>query len=162
MTTPTSPTSPQPSPTKEPESADDKALADAIAAEHATIYGYGFVSAHSMPDLNDLVTESVTEHRARRDSAIATLASRSVAAPVAAVGYQLPIPVKNWKDAATLAIRMETDDATAWRAVLEQARSSTDRAFAVTALTQCAVRAARWRQVVTAWPLTVPFPGGSE
>jgi hypothetical protein len=155
-------TSPQPSPTKRPESAEDKALADAIAAEHATIYGYGFVSAHSMPDLNNLVSETVAEHRARRDAVTEMLASRSVAAPATAVGYQLPIPVKNWKDAATLAIRMETDDQVAWRAVLEQAQSSADRAFAVTALTQCAVRAARWRQVLTAWPLTVPFPGGSE
>ena len=78
------------------------------------------------------------------------------------MGYQLPIAVKNWKDAATLAVRMETDAAVAWRAVLEQAQSSADRDFAVTALTQCAVRAARWRQVLNTWPLTVPFPGGSE
>ena len=155
-------TSPTPSPSKPPESADDKALADAIAAEHGTIYGYGCVSAHSTADLNDLVSESLTEHRARRDDASEILASHSVAAPVAAVGYQLPMPVKDWKDAATLAIRMETDDEVAWRAVLEQAQSSTERAFAVTALTQCAVRAARWRQVATAWPLTVPFPGGGE
>jgi Domain of unknown function (DUF4439) len=155
-------TSPRPSPTKQPESAEDKALADAIAAEHATIYGYGFVSAHTTPDLNDLVSESLAEHRARRDAVIQTLASRSVVAPATAVGYQLPMPVKNWKDAATLAVRMEADDEVAWRAVLEQAQSSPDRAFAVTALTQCAVRAARWRHVLTEWPLTVPFPGGSE
>ena len=58
-------TSPQPTPTKQPESADDKAVADAIAAEHATIYGYGFVSAHSMPELNDLVSDSLAEHRAQ-------------------------------------------------------------------------------------------------
>jgi hypothetical protein len=24
------------------------------------------------------------------------------------------------------------------------------------------VRAARWRQVLQVWPLTLPFPGGSE
>lgn len=155
-------TSPQPTPTEQPESPEDKALADAIAAEHGTIYGYGFVSAHSMPEANDLVSDSLAEHRARRDAAIRMLESRSVVAPIAAVGYQLPIPVKNWKDAATIAVRMETDDTVAWRAVLEQAQSSADRAFAVTALTQCAVRAARWRHVLGAWPLTVPFPGGSE
>ncbi len=155
-------TSPQPSPTNQPESPDDKALADAISAEHATIYGYGFVSAHSMPDMNEMISESLAEHRARREAAIAMLARRSVAAPVAAAGYQLPIPVTNWKDATTLAIRMETDDEVAWRAALERAQSAQDRAFAVTALTQCAVRAARWRQVLGEWPLTAPFPGGSE
>ncbi|MBV9516017.1 MAG: ferritin-like domain-containing protein [Mycobacteriaceae bacterium] len=161
MTSP-QPPSPRPSPTKQPESADEKAFADAVAAEHATIYGYGFVSAHSMPELNELISESLAEHRARRDAVIALMASRSVVAPVAAVGYQLPIPVKNWKDAAALALRMETDDQVAWRSVLERAQSAEDRSFAVTALTQCAVRASRWRQVLLVWPLTVPFPGGSE
>lgn len=155
-------TTPHPTPTQQPDAAPDKALADAIVAEHATIYGYGFVSAHSMPDSNELVSESLDEHRARREGAIAILTSRSVAAPVAAVGYKLPMPVKNSVDAATLAVTMEADDAVAWRAVLEQATSAQDRAFAVTALTQSAVRAARWRQVLNKWPLTVPFPGGNE
>jgi hypothetical protein len=155
-------TSPTPTPTKQPDSADAKALADAIAAEHATIYGYGFVSAHTTPDLNDLVSECLAEHRARREAAIAMLSSHSVAAPVAAVGYQLPRSVKNSNDAAALAEEMENDDATAWRAVLERAESSTDRAFAATALTQCAVRAATWRHVLNEWPMTVPFPGGNE
>src|SRR5262245_45135390 len=110
-------TSPNPTPTKQPESAEEKAWADAIAAEHATIYGYGFVSAHSMPDTNEMISDSLAEHRARRDAAVHTLDSRSVVPPVAAVGYQLPLAVQNWKDAATLAVRMETDDAVAWRAV---------------------------------------------
>ncbi len=153
---------PTPSTTSPPQSPDDKALADAIAAEHATIYGYGFVSAHSTPDLNDLVADSLAEHRTRRDAAIAVLAARSVTAPVAAAGYQLPMTVANVNDAATLAARMESDDAEAWRAVIEQAKTPQDRTFGVTALTQCAVRAAKWRQVLRAWPLTVPFPGGNE
>jgi hypothetical protein len=155
-------TSPKPTPTKQPDSAEEKAWANAIGAEHATIYGYGFVSAHTTSDVNDLVSDSLAEHRARRDAANSTLDSRSVIPPVAAVGYQLPIPVKSAIDAAALAVRMESDDAVAWRAVAEQANSAEDRAFAVTALTQCAVRAARWREVLNAWPLTVPFPGGSE
>jgi hypothetical protein len=155
-------TSPQPTPTQQPDAPPDRALADAIVAEHATIYGYGFVSAHSMPDTNELVSQSLDEHRARREAAIAILASRSVAAPVAAVGYKLPAPVKNAVDAASLAVTMESDAAVAWRAVLERATSSQDRAFAATALAECAVRAARWRQVLAKWPLTVPFPGGSE
>jgi hypothetical protein len=155
-------TSPQPTPTQRPDTPPDKALADAIEAEHATIYGYGFVSAHSMPEVNELVSDSLDEHRARREAAIAILASRSLAAPIAAVGYRLPITVRNYTDAATLAITMEDDDAVAWRAVLEQATTSGDRTFAVTALTGCAVRAARWRQVLNNWPPTVPFPGGSE
>lgn len=155
-------TSPQPTPTEQPKAAGDKALADAIAAEHATVYGYGFVSAHSTPDLNDMVSDALEEHRARRDTAITMLTSRGVIAPIAAIGYQLPMAVKNVNDASALAAKMESDDAVAWRAVLEQATTSSDRAFAVTALTQCAALAARWRHVNNEWPMTKPFPGGNE
>jgi hypothetical protein len=155
-------TSAEPTTTSRPQSPGDGALADAIAAEHATIYAYGFVSAHSRSDLNDLVADSLSEHRARRDEANAMLAARSVTPPVAAPGYQLPMTVADANDAAKLAVRMESDDAQAWRAVIEQAQTSQDRAFGVTALTQCAVRAAKWRQALRMWPLTVPFPGGNE
>jgi hypothetical protein len=153
-------TSPQPTPSR-PRPADAAALYDAIAAEHATIYGYGFVSAHVTTDLNALVSDSISEHRERREAAIAMLSGRSEAPPIAAVGYQLPFPVKNVNDAARLAVTMENDNAVAWRAVLEQAKSPEDRTFAVTALTRCAVRAAQWRHAVNIWPMTVAFPGGS-
>ena len=157
-------TSPEPTTTttSAPQTPADAALANAIAAEHATIYGYGFVAARSTPDLNTLVSDSLNEHRARRDAAIAMLAARSVAAPGAATGYQLPMTVTTVNDAAALAVWMESDDAAAWRAMIEKAPTPADRTFGVTALTQCAVRAAKWRQVLRAWPLTVPFPGGNE
>ena len=48
----------------------------------------------------------------------------------------------------------------AWRAVIEQAQSPQDREFSVTALTQSAVLAARWKQVLGDWPITTAFPGG--
>jgi Domain of unknown function (DUF4439) len=65
-------------------------------------------------------------------------------------------------DAARLALRMEEDDAVAWRAVVEQATQEQDRAFAVGALTECAVTAAQWRRRLSVAPITVAFPGGSE
>jgi hypothetical protein len=46
--------------------------------------------------------------------------------------------------------------------VLEQATAEQDRAFAMPALTQCAVAAARWSRVVGISPITVAFPGGGE
>jgi hypothetical protein len=149
------------SPSRPPESADS-ALFDAIATEHATIYGYGLVSAHSTPDVNGLVSSSMVEHRERREAAIAMLESRSVDPPLPAAGYQLPMQVDNPTDAANLAVRMEEDGAVAWRAVVEQATNEQDRAFAVTALSQCAVAAARWSRVLGVSPITVAFPGGSE
>jgi hypothetical protein len=142
--------------------ADVTALSDALAIEHSTIYGYGIVSALTPPSVNDLVLEALLQHRQRRDEVIAMLAARKVTPPVAAAGYQLPMLVGSGADAARLAVRMESDGATAWRAVVEHADTADDRAFASTALTQSAVMAARWNRALGAWPITATFPGGSE
>lgn len=142
--------------------ADIAALNDALAVEHATIYGYGIVSALSPPSVNDLVVEALNQHRQRRDDVVAMLAARKASAVAAAPGYQLPSPVGSPADAARLAARMENDGATAWRAVVEHADTADDRAFASTALTQSAVMAARWNKVLGAWPITTSFPGGNE
>jgi hypothetical protein len=144
----------------EPSSdAASTALSAALTTEHAVIYGYGIVSAHCQPDVNNLVTSALNQHRQRRDQVIAMLASRSITAPVAAAGYQLPMPVNNATDAARLAVRMENDTEVAWRAVLEQTQDPDDRRFGVTALSQSAVLAARWKQVLGDWPITTAFPG---
>jgi Domain of unknown function (DUF4439) len=156
-------TSPSNAPTpSRPADPPNAALFDAVAIEHGVIYGYGLVSAHSTPDANELVAAAMAEHRARREQAIARLAARNVAAPLAAPGYQMPIVVDSPVDAAKMAVRMEEDSAVAWRAVLERATTNEDRAFAVTALTESSVTAAKWRAVVGTQPTTVAFPGGSE
>jgi hypothetical protein len=145
-----------------PDDAAAAALFDAIATEHATIYGYGLVSAHSDPEINYLVSEAMSEHRARREAAIALLVEENVEAPLPEAGYQLPMEVDTTVDATNLAVRMEDDAAVAWRAVVEQAADHTVRAFGSTALTECAVTAARWRTVRGDTAVTVAFPGGSE
>ena len=142
--------------------ADDTALCDALAIEHSTIYGYGIVSALSPPSVNDLVAQALGQHRRRRDDVIAMLAARNVNAPLPAAGYQLPMLVASPADAARLAVRMENDATTAWRAVVERADTADDRAFASTALTQSAVMAARWNRALGAWPITTSFPGGND
>ncbi len=155
-------TSPVPDSPARPADAAEAALFDAIATEHGIIYGYGLVSARSAPQVNPLVSSAMAEHRARREAAVAMLESRSIAAPLPAAGYTLPVEPDEPADAARLAMRMEEDCAVAWRAVIEQASSEEDRAFGVTALTQCAVRAAQWRRVLGIAPVTVAFPGGGE
>jgi len=142
--------------------ADDTALCDALAIEHSTIYGYGIVSAMSPPSVNGMVVEALAQHRQRRDDVIAMLAARKVNVPLAATGYQLPLLVASPADAARLAVRMENDGATAWRAVIEHADTADYRAFASTALTQSTVMAARWNRLLGAWPITTSFPGGNE
>jgi Domain of unknown function (DUF4439) len=141
---------------------DNSALCDALTIEHSTIYGYGIVSALSPPSVNDLVAQALVQHRQRRDDVIAMLAARNVNAPLPAAGYQLPMLVASPADAARLAVRMESDGATAWRAVVEHADTADDRAFGSTALTQSAVMAARWNRALGAWPITTSFPGGNE
>lgn len=155
-------TSPEPTSPARPPDADAAALFDAVTTEHAVIYGYGLVSAHSAPDDNDLVAAAMAEHRERREAAVEMLAGRGIDPPLPAAGYQLPMQVDNPTDAANLAVRMEEDSAAAWRALLEQATTADERTFAVNALTQTAVAAARWSRVLGVWPITVAFPGGNE
>ncbi|WP_283614201.1 ferritin-like domain-containing protein [Mycolicibacterium poriferae] len=161
MTTPTTSPSAQPEPTR-PGGAADGALYDALEVEHAAIYGYGIVSAHSTFDRNYLVADAMNEHRARREAGIALMEERGAQAPLPAAGYRLPGEVDNPRQAAELAVTMEQDAAVAWRAVIEQADDQTVRAFGVTALTECAVTASRWRRLMGETPVTVAFPGGSE
>ncbi len=155
-------TSPEPTSPARPPDADAAALFDAVTTEHAVIYGYGLVSAHSTPDDNELVAAAMAEHRERREAAVEMLEGRGIDPPLPAAGYQLPMQVDNPTDAANLAVRMEEDSAAAWRAVLEQATTADERTFAVNALTQTAVAAARWSRVLGVWPITVAFPGGNE
>lgn len=158
-------TSPTPEPTQDPDrpsEPDVGALFDALNTEHAAIYGYGLVSAHSTVDDNELVSVALAQHRERREALIAALNQRSAKVPLPAPGYQLPMTVDTPADAARLAVRMEDDCADAWRAVMEQAASDDDRKLGLTGLTQSAVMSAQWRAVLGAWPLTEPFPGGSE
>jgi hypothetical protein len=158
-------TSVEPQPSR-PSAPDAAALYDALVTVHATIYGYGIVSAHSTPDVNDLVALALSQHRGQRETLITMLGSQSVTPPVAATGYQLPMQVNDSTSAANLAVQMENDTAVAFRAVLEQAKpeagADNDRAFAVSSLSQCAILAARWKQVLKAWPVTQAFPGGGS
>ena len=140
----------------------DAALRDALTTEHGVIYGYGLVSAHSLLEANDLVAAALRAHRDRRDQLITLLTGRGVDAPVAAAGYQLPMPVTNPTEASQLAVRMERDAAVAWRAVVEQAQTDQDRAFGVAALTDCAATEARWNIRLGVTPVIGAFPGGTE
>jgi hypothetical protein len=142
-----------------PSGPADTALCAALANEHAVVYGYGIVSAHCAPEVNTLVSSALNQHRERRDQTISMLTGRSVTPPVAAAGYQLPMPVITPADAEKLAARMEKDSGATWRAFVEQAQSNDDRTFGVAALTQSAVLAARWKQQLGDWPVTTAFPG---
>lgn len=135
-------------------------LTDALAAEHAAIYGYGVVGAFLDAQRKGLAMEAEAAHRARRDALVLRLAAQGASAPPAEARYGLPDPVTDPPSALKLAIALEERTAAAWRAALLAAEGD-DRRLAVDALTDCAVRATRFRRAAGVAPAIVPFPGRS-
>jgi hypothetical protein len=82
---------------------------------------------------------------------------KASAAPAPA-GYALPYPVTDRASALKLAVQVEDGVAQAWRPVLP-VTTDADRATALAALTDAAVRATRWRRLAQVSPVTMPFPG---
>lgn len=147
------------SPTSSTLGPEQQALVDALRAEHAAVFAYGIVAAFSNPTRAAQIAADTAAHRARRDATIDALGAANVVAPGAEPGYTMPFPVTDPTSAIQLAVAVESDTATAWRSVIERARSEPVRATAVDALTESALRAANWRAVLGMAPPTVPFPG---
>lgn len=138
---------------------EQQSLVDALEAEHAAVFGYGLVAAFIEPGRSAEVSADTAAHRARRDATIDALHAANVDPPVAAPGYTVPFPVTDPTQAAQLAAQIEADTAVAWRSVVERSRSESTRANAVEALTETALRCAKWRTVLGVTPPTVAFPG---
>lgn len=134
-------------------------LPAALAAEEAAIYAYGVVGVH-LTAAADVAEARAAEqaHRMRRDAAVSRLATLNVSTAPAPAAYRLPFPVTDGPSALKLAIHVEEGVAAAWRADLA-ASDGDDRATALAALTDAAVRATRWRRRAGVTPETVPFPG---
>jgi hypothetical protein len=134
-------------------------LAAALAAEEAAIYAYGLIGVHLGGDgLRDEARSAEATHRSRRDVLVARLDQLRASAAPAPAGYQVPFEVTGESSALKLAIEVEQGVAAAWRATLPATRDA-DRATAVDALTDAAVRATRWRRLAAVTPVTVPYPG---
>ena len=135
------------------------AMQDALAAEHAVIFGYAVAGAHlSGADLA-AARAADTAHRDRRD-ALATAVRARGADPVAPEpAYRLPFPVTARPAALRLAGTLEDGAAAAWRYLVAAADTQDLRRTAVAALTDAAVRATIWRRGYDPAHATVPFPG---
>ncbi|WP_138999059.1 ferritin-like domain-containing protein [Rhodococcus zopfii] len=138
---------------------EQQALVDALNVEHAAVFGYGVVAAFSNPARGGEVSADTAAHRARRDATIDALTAANVTPPVAAPGYTVPFPVTDPISAAQLAVQIETDVAVAWRSVVERATAESTRGAAIEALTESALRGARWRVNLGVAPPTVALPG---
>lgn len=135
------------------------ALQPALAAEHAVIWGYGIVGARAGDDLQPQVRDADDAHRTRRDATV-TLIGRYGGDPVPTESsYALPFPVTNRATALRLAVHLEDGAAAAWRYAVAATDDVGVRRTAITALTEAAVRATRWRLLLPTNPATVAFPG---
>lgn len=136
------------------------ALQTALAAEHAALWAYGLIGAFLSEAVADQLAEAVAEHHRHRDAAERALVDAGEEPVTAEPGYLTPEPVSDVGSALRLAITVEIDTAAAWRSVIERSPAQPGpRMAALGAVTDAAVRAARWRAVADLTPLTVPFPG---
>ena len=141
------------------EGTENAALNDALAAEHAAIWGYGVVGAGLDEKARQPAEDAEAAHRDVRDQVSSLLTSRK-AEPVDAQGaYALPFPVLSAVDAAALGAVLEEGVATAWVRVLDQAVERSTRELAVGVLSAAEVRAVGWRVAAGKTPITHAFPG---
>lgn len=132
-----------------------EALQEALAAEHAAVYGYGVVGGRIREGRRAEATAAYDSHRARRDAlarAISDLGGTPVAASAA---YALPFPVPDPAAAVRLAAVLEDRVAGVYADVV-RATEGERRGTAAEALREAAVRAVRWRGG------SVAFPGLAE
>jgi Domain of unknown function (DUF4439) len=136
----------------------------ALAAEHAAIFGYGTLGPH-LPSVRISQARAFERaHRTIRDAVLAAMTAQAVPPVAPRADYPPPFPLTTGPRSDSYAQRLEEACAAAWRYLVAVAAEHTQpqpelRAFAVTALASSAVRAMRWRSVLTPTQPTVAFPG---
>jgi hypothetical protein len=141
------------------ERTENAALSEALAAEHAAVWGYGVVGAALDPTAQASAVASEVAHRDVRDQVVTLLAGRDVEPVGAEGGYTLPFPVLSAIDAARLAVALEDGVAAAWVRVLDQSVERSTRELAVGVLTAAEGRAVSWRAAAGEPTTTSAFPG---
>lgn len=136
------------------------ALGAALAAEHATVYGYGVVGARVAKDRRSEARQAYDAHRARRDTLVRAVRGKGGEPEPARAAYALPFPVADQAAAVRLAAELEDRLAGAY-ADLVRASGGAERREAAAALREAAVRSARWRGGGVAFPGLVDRRGES-
>ncbi len=143
----------------------------ALAAEHAAVFGYATLGPYLGADA-ELGQACTQAHEALRDQTTAALL-RAGQTPVSTrADYPLPLPLRAGADTQRFALQLEEAGASAWRFLLARAAGPPDvtaglsaaalgavRTSAQTALVATAVRAVQWRRLVSPGSPSVPFPG---
>ncbi|SCL32034.1 ferritin-like domain-containing protein [Micromonospora inyonensis] len=136
----------------------EEALGAALTAEYAAIFAYGPIGVRLTGTAQRAAREAESAHRRRRDDLVLRLSTGGGTVPADRAGYALPYPVTDATSALRLAVEVEERTAGYWRAALA-ATTGAERTRALAALTDCALRATRWRRTAGITPSTVPFPG---
>lgn len=131
------------------------AVQAALAAEHAAVYGYGVVGGRIDSSRKDEARSAYDGHRARRDALHREVRDLGGEPEPAAAAYALPFAVPDSAAAVRLAAELEDRLAVVY-GDLVRASEGARRRDAAAALSEAAVRSARWRG------RGVAFPGLSE
>lgn len=137
----------------------------ALAAEHQAVFGYALLGPRLSGSDQHLAVASSDAHEALRDATEAAMTAHRLVPVAPLADYPALYPVAKPAAARDLAIQLEDDCAAAWRFLYLQAASSPSglaqavRRPAQDALTASAVRAVRWRALVSPTHATRPFPG---
>ncbi|MEX5720948.1 ferritin-like domain-containing protein [Geodermatophilus maliterrae] len=140
-------------------SGEDTALREALAAEHAAVWGYGVVGAALAGDDRAPAAEGEQAHRDVRDRLAALLEERGADPVAAEAGYTLPFPVLSAVDAAVLGVVLEEGVSASWVALLDTAEQASVRQLAVLELQAAEARAVGWRVAAGRTPVTTALPG---
>ena len=143
------------------EGTENAALREALAAEHAAVWGYGVVGAALAVEARPPATAAETAHRDVRDQVVGAARGACRRAGRRRRRLRLPFPVLSGVDAAALAVVLEDGVAAAWVRVLDQAAQREVRELAVGWLGAAEARAVAWRAPPAA-PVTSAFPGLPE
>jgi hypothetical protein len=127
------------------------ALQDALAAEHAAVYGYGVVGAMLAGTEQASARADWTAHQFARDKLIAMLTKLGATPVAASPAYKLPFAVTGAKSAAMLAATLENGVTRAYLALVAVS-NPTLRAFAAQAMQVSANRATVWSGTTVAFP----------
>ncbi|GGO47778.1 hypothetical protein GCM10012287_21210 [Streptomyces daqingensis] len=137
------------------------AVQAALAAEHATVYGYGVVGGRISEDRRDEARQAHDAHRARRDALRREARDLGAEPEAAAAAYALPFAVPDSAAAVRLAAELEDRLAGAY-ADLVRAGEGARRREAAGALREAAVRSARWRGSGVAFPGLTEHSDGED
>jgi hypothetical protein len=132
-------------------------LAELLEAEHAAVYGYGVLGARLDDATRRVALAAYDVHRARRDALTAQLRARQADPQPSLPAYD--VAVADTTQALALAVALEEGMGLRWRDLVGGTDDADLRRLGLSGLQETAVRAATWRELRGAGPVTVALPG---